>query len=101
MSNTHRSMGALSHEFSDQRLAIDGMYKKTVHIFGVVQQNYETLKGRINTASRVQDPRFEDVSSKVEDMEEGLATIMDGIQQSTGSQYASMGGKIEGVIGGT
>ena len=90
-------MGELSRAFNDYRLTVDGMHKETANILGIVQQNYESLKGRINTASRVQDPRFEDVSSKLQDMEERFATTMDGIQQSTGSQYASMGEKIEGL----
>ena len=90
-------MGELSRAFNDYRLTVDGMHKETANILGIVQQNYESLKGPINTTSRVQDPRFEDVSSKLPDMEERFATTMDGIQQSTGSQYASMGQKIEGL----
>ena len=90
-------MGESSHEFNDYRLAVDGMHKETANILGIVQQNYESLKGRINTASGVQDPRFEDVSSKLQDMEERFATTMDGFQQSTGSQYASMAEKSEGL----
>ena len=90
-------IGQLSSAFNDYRLTVDGMHQGTANILGIVQQNYESLKGRINTASRVQDPRFEDGSSKLQDMEEPFATTMDGIQQSTGSQYASMGGKIEGL----
>ena len=92
-------MSGLSHEFNDYRLAVDGMHKKTANILGMVQQNYESLNSRINTASRVQDPKFEDVSSKFQDMEEPFPTTIDGIQQSTGSQYASMCEKIEWLSG--
>ena len=91
--------GELSREFNEYRLGVDGMHKETANFLGIVQQNYESLKGPINTASRVQDPRFEAFSSKLQDVEEHFAVTMDGIQQSTGSQYASMGGKIERLLG--
>ena len=73
-------MGQLSRAFNDYRLAVDVMHKETANILRIVQQNYESLNGPINTASRVQDPRFEDVSSKLQNMEERFATTMDGIR---------------------